>query len=150
MHSRKTWGIENFVSSTLLRNMREKDLRKAIAYHMKKSQSLNDPKQKGLSVDQSRINYLEELSELKSFGGKSFSATMMVRFQPLSLCKLIACREFDVIDNLILPLTSHSLAPRQGVNGDLVGGGTLWGESGRQPQTEHPVHPHRVQQHHTH
>lgn len=75
---RKTWGIENFVSSTLLRNMREKDLRKAISYHMKKSQSQHDPKQKGLSADQSRINYLEELSDLKSFGGKSFSATMMV------------------------------------------------------------------------
>lgn len=77
---RKTWGIENFVSSTLLRNMREKDLRKAIGYHIKKSQSLYDPKQKGLSVDQTRINYLEELSELKSFGGKSFGATMMVGF----------------------------------------------------------------------
>ncbi|XP_068178596.1 FERM and PDZ domain-containing protein 1 [Antennarius striatus] len=75
----KTWGIENFVSSTLLRNMREKDLRKAIAYHMKKSQSQHDPKQKGLSVDQARINYLEELSDLKSFGGKSFSATMMLQ-----------------------------------------------------------------------
>lgn len=68
------------MSSTLLRNMREKDLRKAIGYHMKKSQSQHDPKQKGLSVDQARINYLEELSDLKSFGGKSFSATMMVGF----------------------------------------------------------------------
>ena len=76
---RKTWGIENFVSSTLLRNMREKDLRKAVGYHMKKSQSQQDPKQKGLSFNQARINYLEELSDLKSFGGKSFSATMLVR-----------------------------------------------------------------------
>lgn len=81
---RKTWGIENFVSSTLLRNMREKDLRKAIAYHMKKSQSQHDPKQKGLSVDQARINYLEELSDLKSFVGKSFSATMMVELRLLT------------------------------------------------------------------
>uniref|UniRef100_A0A3Q2QY87 FERM and PDZ domain containing 1a n=1 Tax=Fundulus heteroclitus TaxID=8078 RepID=A0A3Q2QY87_FUNHE len=71
----KTWGIENFVSSTLLRNMREKDLRKAIGFHMKKTQSQQDPKQK--SVDQARINYLEELSDLKSFGGKSFGATLM-------------------------------------------------------------------------
>uniref|UniRef100_A0A3B3UIG8 FERM and PDZ domain containing 1a n=2 Tax=Poecilia TaxID=8080 RepID=A0A3B3UIG8_9TELE len=70
----KTWGIENFVSSTLLRNMREKDLRKAIGFHMKKTQSQHDPKQK--SVDQARINYLEELSDLKSFGGKSFGATL--------------------------------------------------------------------------
>lgn len=66
------------MSSTLLRNMREKELKKAISYHMKKSQSQHDPKQRGLSVEQARINYLEELSDLKSFGGKSFSATMMV------------------------------------------------------------------------
>lgn len=65
--------------------MREKDLRKAIAYHMKKSQSQYDPKQKGLPVDQARINYLEELSDLKSFGGKSFSATMMVGSSPLAV-----------------------------------------------------------------
>lgn len=76
--NRKTWGIENFVSSTLLRNMQEKDLKKAISFHMKKSPSLQDPKQKGSSVNQARINYLEELGDLKSFGGKTFSATMMV------------------------------------------------------------------------
>lgn len=42
---RKDWGIESFVSSTLLRNMREKDLRKAISYHMKKI-LVQEPKQK--------------------------------------------------------------------------------------------------------
>ncbi|KAK2919435.1 uncharacterized protein [Channa argus] len=85
----KMWGIENFVSSTLLRNMREKDLRKAISYHMKKSQSQHDPRQKGLSVDQARINYLEELSDLKSFGGKSFSATMMLQDRESSVTLLV-------------------------------------------------------------
>uniref|UniRef100_A0A3B4B394 FERM domain-containing protein n=1 Tax=Periophthalmus magnuspinnatus TaxID=409849 RepID=A0A3B4B394_9GOBI len=69
----KTWGIESFVSTTLLRNMKEKDLKKAINYHLKKCQLLQDPKLK--SVDQARINYLEELCDLKSFGGKPFSAT---------------------------------------------------------------------------
>uniref|UniRef100_UPI0037E9058E FERM and PDZ domain-containing protein 1 n=1 Tax=Semicossyphus pulcher TaxID=241346 RepID=UPI0037E9058E len=88
----KTWGIENFVSSTLLRNMREKDLRKAIGYHMKKSQSLHDPKQKGLSVSQARINYLEELSDLKSFGGKSFSATMMLQDRESMVTLLVGAR----------------------------------------------------------
>nr|XP_046259002.1 FERM and PDZ domain-containing protein 1 [Scatophagus argus] len=88
----RTWGIENFVSSTLLRNMREKDLRKAIAYHMKKSQSQHDPKQKGLSVDQARINYLEELSDLKSFGGKSFSATMMLQDRESMVTLLVGAR----------------------------------------------------------
>ncbi|XP_041640257.1 FERM and PDZ domain-containing protein 1 [Cheilinus undulatus] len=88
----KTWGIENFVSSTLLRNMREKDLRKAIGYHMKKSQSLHDPKQKGLSVNQARLNYLEELSDLKSFGGKSFSATMMLQDRESMVTLLVGAR----------------------------------------------------------
>ncbi|CAL8331266.1 unnamed protein product [Merluccius merluccius] len=88
----KTWGIENFVSSTLLRNMREKDLRKAIGYHMKKSQSQQDPKQKGLSFNQARINYLEELSELKSFGGKSFSATMMLQDRESMVSLLVGAR----------------------------------------------------------
>ncbi|XP_035810225.2 FERM and PDZ domain-containing protein 1 [Amphiprion ocellaris] len=88
----KTWGIENFVSSTLLRNMREKDLRKAIGYHMKKSQSQHDPKQKGVSVDQARINYLEELNDLKSFGGKSFGATMMLQDRESMVTLLVGAR----------------------------------------------------------
>uniref|UniRef100_A0A7N6BS06 FERM and PDZ domain containing 1b n=1 Tax=Anabas testudineus TaxID=64144 RepID=A0A7N6BS06_ANATE len=88
----KTWGIENFVSSTLLRNMREKDLMKAIGFHMKKSQSQHDPKQKGLSVDQARINYLEELGDLKSFGGKSFSATMMLQDRESMVTLLVGAR----------------------------------------------------------
>ncbi|XP_029706064.1 FERM and PDZ domain-containing protein 1 [Takifugu rubripes] len=88
----KTWSIDNFVSSTLLRNMREKELRKAIGYHMKKSQSQHDPKQRGLSVDQARINYLEELSELKSFGGKSFSATMMLQDRESMVTLLVGAR----------------------------------------------------------
>ncbi|XP_012709119.2 LOW QUALITY PROTEIN: FERM and PDZ domain-containing protein 1 [Fundulus heteroclitus] len=88
----KTWGIENFVSSTLLRNMREKDLRKAIGFHMKKTQSQQDPKQKGLSVDQARINYLEELSDLKSFGGKSFGATLMLQDRESIVSLLVGAR----------------------------------------------------------
>uniref|UniRef100_A0A3B4ZBE3 FERM and PDZ domain-containing protein 1-like n=1 Tax=Stegastes partitus TaxID=144197 RepID=A0A3B4ZBE3_9TELE len=88
----KTWGIENFVSSTLLRNMREKDLRKAIGYHMKKSQTQHDPKQKGVSVDQARINYLEELNDLKSFGGKSFGATMMLQDRESMVTLLVGAR----------------------------------------------------------
>ena len=144
------------MSSTLLRNMREKDLRKAIAYHMKKSQSQHDPKQKGLSVDQARINYLEELSDLKSFGGKSFSATMMVALKLLTVHLYSFFRESWLIEVSIFCLFNdlspapHPSAAGQRVNGDIVGGGTLRCESGGQPQTEYPVQPHRVHQHHTH
>ncbi|XP_062333747.1 FERM and PDZ domain-containing protein 1 [Osmerus eperlanus] len=88
----KTWGIENFVSSTLLRNMREKDLRKAIGYHMKKSQAQIEPKQKVLTANQARTNYLEELSDLKSFGGKSFSATMMLQDRESMVTLLVGAR----------------------------------------------------------
>nr|XP_061844031.1 FERM and PDZ domain-containing protein 1-like isoform X1 [Nerophis lumbriciformis] len=88
----KTWGIETFVSSTLLRNMREKDLKKAINFQLKSCQSESDPKQKGLTVHQARINYLEELSELKSFGGKSFSATMMLQDRESTVTLLVGAR----------------------------------------------------------
>ncbi|CAF92668.1 unnamed protein product [Tetraodon nigroviridis] len=88
----KTWSIDNFVSSTLLRNMREKELKKAITYHMKKSQSQHDPKQRGLSVEQARIHYLEELGDLKSFGGKSFSATMMLQDRESMVTLLVGAR----------------------------------------------------------
>ncbi|XP_015201432.2 FERM and PDZ domain-containing protein 1 isoform X1 [Lepisosteus oculatus] len=76
----KDWGIENFISPTLLRNMRDKDLKKAISYHMKKTQALLDPRQKQLiSAVQARLSYLKILGELKSYGGKAFSATMMLQ-----------------------------------------------------------------------
>ncbi len=30
-------------------------------------------------MDQARLNFLNEMSEVKSYGGKAFSTTMMVR-----------------------------------------------------------------------
>ncbi|KAJ8410988.1 hypothetical protein AAFF_G00180230 [Aldrovandia affinis] len=88
----KTWGIENFVSPTLLRNMREKDLRKAISFHMKKTQALLGPRQKVISAAQARLNYLTQLGELKSYGGKSFSATMMLQDRESMISLLVGAR----------------------------------------------------------
>lgn len=45
-HGRKDWGIENFISPTLLRNMKGKDIKKAISFHMKRNQNLLEPRQK--------------------------------------------------------------------------------------------------------
>ncbi|KAM6971790.1 FERM and PDZ domain-containing protein 1 [Aplochiton taeniatus] len=87
----KSWGIENFVSSTLLRNMREKDLKKAISYHMKKSHAQQD-KHKTPSANQTRVAYLQELGELKSYGGKSFSATMMLQDRESMVTLLVGAR----------------------------------------------------------
>lgn len=47
---RRDWGIENFISPTLLRNMRGKDIKKAISYHLKQNQMLLDPRQKVVFV----------------------------------------------------------------------------------------------------
>uniref|UniRef100_A0A8C2K1K7 FERM and PDZ domain-containing protein 1 n=1 Tax=Cyprinus carpio TaxID=7962 RepID=A0A8C2K1K7_CYPCA len=87
----KEWGIESFVSHTLLRNMREKDLKKAISYHMKKILS-QEPKQKVISVDQARLNYLNEMSELKSYGGKALSATMMLQDRESTVSLLVGAQ----------------------------------------------------------
>lgn len=46
LSARRDWGIENFISPTLLRNMRGKDIKKAISYHLKRNQVLLDPRQK--------------------------------------------------------------------------------------------------------
>ncbi|KAJ8385152.1 hypothetical protein AAFF_G00192030 [Aldrovandia affinis] len=88
----KDWGIENFISPTLLRNMREKDLMKAISYHMKKTQSLLEPRQKVLSAAQARLNYLTQLGDLMSYGGKFFTATMMLQDRDCMVNLLIGAR----------------------------------------------------------
>ncbi|XP_051558281.1 FERM and PDZ domain-containing protein 1 isoform X2 [Myxocyprinus asiaticus] len=90
----KEWGTESFVSHTLLRNMREKDLKKAISYHMKKLLS-QEPKLKVISVNQARLNYLNEMSELKSYGGKVFSATMMLQDRE-SMVSLLVGAQYGV------------------------------------------------------
>ncbi|XP_060688314.1 FERM and PDZ domain-containing protein 1-like [Hemiscyllium ocellatum] len=74
------WGIENFVSSTVLDNMKEKDIRKAINYHLKNNHSLIAPGQKQLiSTAQVRLNYLNVLSDLRAYGGKTFNATLLLQ-----------------------------------------------------------------------
>ncbi|NXJ28670.1 FRPD1 protein, partial [Dicrurus megarhynchus] len=74
----RDWGIENFISPTLLRNMRGKDIKKAISYHLKRNQMLLDPRQKHtLTAAQVRLSYLQILGELKMYSGKIFNATLM-------------------------------------------------------------------------
>ncbi|XP_026990717.2 FERM and PDZ domain-containing protein 1 isoform X2 [Tachysurus fulvidraco] len=87
----KDWGFESFVSNTLLRNMREKDLRKAISLHMKRI-LLQEHKHKAMTVNQARLSYLSEMSELKSFGGKSFSATMMLQDRESTVSLLVGAQ----------------------------------------------------------
>ncbi|XP_053336121.1 FERM and PDZ domain-containing protein 1 isoform X2 [Clarias gariepinus] len=87
----KDWGLESFVSSTLLRNMREKDLRKAVNLHLKKI-VLQEYKHKAMTVNQARLNYLSEMTELKSFGGRSFSATLMLQDRESTVSLLVGAQ----------------------------------------------------------
>ncbi|KAG8454973.1 hypothetical protein GDO86_001262 [Hymenochirus boettgeri] len=76
----KDWGIDNFLSPTLLRSLRGKDIKKAISFHMKRNQCILEPRQKQtIPASQVRLNYLKILGDLKTYGGKVFNATLMLQ-----------------------------------------------------------------------
>ncbi|XP_067409446.1 FERM and PDZ domain-containing protein 1 isoform X2 [Emydura macquarii macquarii] len=87
------WGIENFISPTLLRNMKGKDIKKAISFHMKRNQILLDPRQKHvLSARQVRLSYLQILGDLKMYGGKIFNATLMLQDRESYVALLVGAK----------------------------------------------------------
>ncbi|XP_041694325.2 FERM and PDZ domain-containing protein 1 isoform X2 [Coregonus clupeaformis] len=88
----KEFGLDSFISPTLLSNMREKDLRKAISYHLKKIQSLLEPQQKVIPATQARLAYLTQLAELISYGGRSYTATMMLQDREALVSLLVGAR----------------------------------------------------------
>uniref|UniRef100_A0A8C3R9G9 FERM and PDZ domain containing 1 n=1 Tax=Cyanoderma ruficeps TaxID=181631 RepID=A0A8C3R9G9_9PASS len=89
----RDWGIENFISPTLLRNMRGKDIKKAISYHLKRNQVLLDPRQKhALTASQVRLSYLQILGELKMYSGKIFNATMMLQDRESYVALLVGAK----------------------------------------------------------
>uniref|UniRef100_A0A8U8CFX7 Uncharacterized protein n=1 Tax=Geospiza parvula TaxID=87175 RepID=A0A8U8CFX7_GEOPR len=89
----RDWGIENFISPTLLRNMRGKDIKKAISYHLKRNQVLLDPRQKhALNAVQVRLSYLQILGELKMYSGMIFNATMMLQDRESYVALLVGAR----------------------------------------------------------
>ncbi|XP_016329468.1 FERM and PDZ domain-containing protein 1-like [Sinocyclocheilus anshuiensis] len=88
----KEFGLESFISPTLLRNMRDKDLRKALNYHMKKIQSLLEPHQKVISVSQARLAYLTQMAELISYSGRSYNATMLLQDRESLVTLLVGAR----------------------------------------------------------
>ncbi|XP_009305963.2 uncharacterized protein frmpd1b [Danio rerio] len=88
----KEFGLESFISPTLLRNMREKDLRKALNHHMKKIQALLEPRQKVISVSQARLAYLTQMAELISYSGRSYNATMLLQDRESLVSLLVGAR----------------------------------------------------------
>ncbi|NXU50820.1 FRPD1 protein, partial [Turnix velox] len=89
----RDWGIENFISPTLLRNMRGKDIKKAISYHMKRNQLLLDPRQKHMhTAVQVRLSYLQILGDLKMYNGKIFNATLMLQDRESYVALLVGAK----------------------------------------------------------
>ncbi|XP_072295718.1 uncharacterized protein frmpd1b isoform X2 [Eucyclogobius newberryi] len=88
----KEFGLDSFISPTLLGNMREKDLRKAISYHLKKIQALLEPRQKVIAGTQARLAYLTQLGELISYGGRSYNATMMLQDREVPVSLLVGAK----------------------------------------------------------
>ncbi|NXY47690.1 FRPD1 protein, partial [Ceuthmochares aereus] len=105
----RDWGIENFVSPTLLRNMRGKDIKKAISYHMKRNQVLLDPRQKHmLAAVQVRLCYLQILGDLKMYNGKIFNATLMLQDRESYVALLVGAKYgvSQIINNKLNIITS--------------------------------------------
>nr|XP_025955133.1 FERM and PDZ domain-containing protein 1 [Dromaius novaehollandiae] len=105
----KDWGIENFISPTLLRNMRGKDIKKAISYHMKRNQVLLDPRQKHmLAAVKVRLSYLQILGDLKMYNGKIFNATLMLQDRESYVALLVGAKYgvSQIINNKLNIITS--------------------------------------------
>ncbi|KFQ87543.1 FERM and PDZ domain-containing protein 1, partial [Phoenicopterus ruber ruber] len=105
----RDWGIENFISPTLLRNMRGKDIKKAISYHMKRNQLLLDPRQKHmLAAVQMRLSYLQILGDLKMYNGKIFNATLMLQDRESYVALLVGAKYgvSQIINNKLNIITS--------------------------------------------
>ncbi|NXN72753.1 FRPD1 protein, partial [Himantopus himantopus] len=105
----RDWGIENFISPTLLRNMRGKDIKKAISYHMKRNQVLLDPRQKHMLVAvQVRLSYLQILGDLKMYNGKIFNATLMLQDRESYVALLVGAKYgvSQIINNKLNIITS--------------------------------------------
>ncbi|NXY64906.1 FRPD1 protein, partial [Callaeas wilsoni] len=110
----RDWGIENFISPTLLRNMRGKDIRKAISYHLKRNQVLLDPRQKHtLTAAQVRLSYLQILGELKMYSGKIFNATMMLQDRESYVALLVGAKHgvSQIINSKLNIITSLAEFP---------------------------------------
>ncbi|XP_044756049.1 uncharacterized protein LOC123314773 isoform X2 [Coccinella septempunctata] len=69
----RDFGLERFVPTSLLENMKRKELRKLIAHFLKLHSSMAGPG-KQLTALQAKLHYLDIVSQLPSYGAKCFSA----------------------------------------------------------------------------
>ncbi|KAF5288111.1 hypothetical protein FQA39_LY15498 [Lamprigera yunnana] len=69
----RDFGLERFVSASLLENMKRKEIHKVLAHFLKLHASMAGPG-KQLTTLQAKLHYLDLISQLPSYGAKCFSA----------------------------------------------------------------------------
>lgn len=70
-------GLGKFVSSDLLHNMREKELRKILDQQIKQNENLASPGERHMSSLQCKIHYLNLAGEIFSYGGRYFDVVLV-------------------------------------------------------------------------
>ncbi|XP_071039228.1 uncharacterized protein [Parasteatoda tepidariorum] len=68
----REYGLEKFVPMSLLETMKRKELLKLLNQLMKQNQTLSAPGQKQLTATQAKFHYLKIVSDLPTYGAKSF------------------------------------------------------------------------------
>ncbi|XP_067949504.1 FERM and PDZ domain-containing protein 4-like [Watersipora subatra] len=75
----REFSLAIFLNPSILRVVKPKELRKMLAHFMKLNQGLIAPGQNQVTPLQAKLHYMKIVSELRSFGGKCFLATLVDR-----------------------------------------------------------------------
>ncbi|XP_077984608.1 FERM and PDZ domain-containing protein 4-like [Glandiceps talaboti] len=85
----KDCGLDKFLPESVLQGVKLKDVRRTINHYIKMNQNLIAPGQKRLTALQAKLHYLKIVGEIRLFGGRSFTATLMIRKDLTSLFWLV-------------------------------------------------------------
>ncbi|KAG8185472.1 hypothetical protein JTE90_019731 [Oedothorax gibbosus] len=86
----REYGLEKFVPLSLLETMKRKELLKLLGQLMKQNQALSGPGQKQLTATQAKFHYLKIVSDLPTYGAKSFATCS--KNSPMEIAILVGPR----------------------------------------------------------
>ncbi|XP_071787301.1 uncharacterized protein [Asterias amurensis] len=81
----KEEGLDRFLPPSICKKMKSKELKRLIGQHVKQSQCLSAPGQKHLTELQAKLHYLKIICDLRSFGGRFFTGTMVTNVESENL-----------------------------------------------------------------
>ncbi|XP_070554314.1 FERM and PDZ domain-containing protein 4-like isoform X2 [Ptychodera flava] len=73
----KESGLERFLPESVLQGVKRKDVRRTINHYIKLNHNLTAPGQKHLTAMQAKLHYMKIVSELRTYGGRFFNATLI-------------------------------------------------------------------------